>query len=405
MKFSLTKALILILALTIALSVFAACDTGSAETESNKGTETETESGSDELKNFDYLNADLTEYISLPSSDYLTSKVTLGSEYVVTDEMLDAYMADFLFDKKTKTNGDTQITDQPIKLGDSAFIYYTGYLDGVAFQGGSNASDSSPYELSIGSGSFIPGFEEGLIGIVPNSTSRDEPYDLHVSFPENYGQADLAGKAVIFKVWIEYTVQYTIPELTDEFVQNTVKYDGTAEEYRADIKNAMIDEAKVAAEEAALGILTERLLDSCSVINYPKKALDYTLENYRSQIQQYVDYYGMYGYKVTFEEMAIQLLGLKEGDDWEAELDKLAEDDVKATLIYYAIAADNNITATDDDVQKKAEELAEYYSSEQKTYTAEEIIKEIGADNIKQTIVFEGVQKLLIQNCTIEFED
>ena len=405
MKFSLTKTLVLILALALALSVFAACDTGSAETESNKGTETETESGSKELENFDYLNADLTEYISLPSTNYLTSKVTLGSEYVVTDKMVDEYMADFLFDKKTKTNGDTQITDQPIKLGDSAFIYYTGYLDGVAFQGGSNAADPKPYELSIGSGSFIPGFEEGLIGIVPNSTSKDEPYDLHVSFPENYGQADLAGKAVVFKVWIEYTVQYTIPELTDDFVKNTVKYNGTAAEYRADIKNAMLDEAKVAAEEAALGKITEKLMSDSKVLKYPQKAIDYTLENYKAQIQQYVDYYGMYGYKVTFDEMACQLLGLQKGDDWETALNKLAEDDVKATLIYYAVAADNGITATDDDVQKKAEELAKQYSTDKKTYTAEEIIKEIGAENIKQTIVFEGVQKLLIQNCTIDFED
>ena len=191
MKFSLTKALILMLTLTLALAAFASCDTGSAETES--------ESGDGELKNFDYLSADLDEYITLPDYDYLKNTVTLGSEYVVTDEMIDEYMADFLFDKKTKTNGDTQVTDQPIKLGDSAFIYYTGYLNGVAFNGGSNASDAKPYELSIGSGSFIPGFEEGLIGIVPSSTSKDAPYDLHVTFPENYNQKDLAGKAVIFK--------------------------------------------------------------------------------------------------------------------------------------------------------------------------------------------------------------
>lgn len=384
------------LTLTLALAAFASCDTGSAETES--------ESGDGELKNFDYLSADLDEYITLPDYDYLKNTVTLGSEYVVTDEMIDEYMADFLFDKKTKTNGDTQVTDQPIKLGDSAFIYYTGYLNGVAFNGGSNASDAKPYELSIGSGSFIPGFEEGLIGIVPSSTSKDAPYDLHVTFPENYNQKDLAGKAVIFKVWVVYTVQYTIPELTDDFVKNTVKYDGTSAEYRADIKNAMIEEAKTAAEDAALEEITEKLIKDSTVKKFPQEAIDFTVENYKSQIQEYVDYYGMYGYKVTFEEMALQLLGLKEGDDWEAALKKLAEDDVKATLIYYAIATDNNITATDEEVMKKAEELAKYYSTDEKTYTAEEIIKEIGADSIKQSIVFEGTQRLLVENCTIKYE-
>ena len=278
MKFSLTKALILMLTLTLALAAFASCDTGSAETES--------ESGDGELKNFDYLSADLDEYITLPDYDYLKNTVTLGSEYVVTDEMIDEYMADFLFDKKTKTNGDTQVTDQPIKLGDSAFIYYTGYLNGVAFNGGSNASDAKPYELSIGSGSFIPGFEEGLIGIVPSSTSKDAPYDLHVTFPENYNQKDLAGKAVIFKVWVVYTVQYTIPELTDDFVKNTVKYDGTSAEYRADIKNAMIEEAKTAAEDAALEEITEKLIKDSTVKKFPQEAIDFTVENYKSQIQE-----------------------------------------------------------------------------------------------------------------------
>ena len=113
----------------------------------------------------------------------------------------------------------------------------------------------------------------------------------------------------------------------------------------------------------------------------------------------------MYGYQVTFEEMALQLLGLSAGGDWEGALRKMAEEDVKATLLYFAIAQDNGITATDADVQKKAVELAEYYSSDTKTYTAEEIIKEMGVDNIKQGIIFDAVAKLLTENCTIEYKD
>lgn len=398
MKSSLTKALILVLLFALAISMFASCDTeGEVESES------ETESG--ELKNFNYLEADIDKYITLPDSPYLKSSVTLSTEYIVTDKMVDEYIDDLRFEKKTKTNGDTQITDEAIRLGDSAFIYYTGYLDGKAFSGGSNASDSKPYELSIGSGSFIPGFEEGLIGIIPSETSKEEPFDLHVTFPENYQSADLAGKAVIFEVWVVYTVQYTIPELTDAFVKDTLKYDGTVAQYRAYIDNAMREEAKAAAEEAALDKVVEKLLKTSTVKEYPETAIAYCIESYKSQIQQYVDYYAMYGYTITFEEMALQLLGLNKGDDWEGALRKMAEEDVKATLLYFAIAEDNNITATDEDVQKKAKELAEYYSSDTKTYTAEEIIKEMGVDNIKQGIIFDAVAKLLTENCTIEYKD
>ena len=396
MKSSIIKALLLVLIFSLAISVFASCDT-EAEVES------ETESG--ESENFNYLEADMDEYFTLPSYSYLDNSVTLSTEYIVTDKMIDEYIDSLRFEKKTKTNGDTQVTDQAIKLGDSAFIYYTGYLNGTAFSGGSNASDAKPYELSIGSGSFIPGFEEGLIGIIPSETSKEEPFDLHVTFPENYQSADLAGKAVIFEVWVVYTVQYTIPELTDDFVKTTLQYNGTVAQYRAYIDSAMREEAKAAAEEAALDKVVEKLLKDSTVKEYPEQAIAFCIESYKSQIQQYVDYYAMYGYQVTFEEMARQLLGLSAGGDWEGALNDMAKEDVKATLLYFAIARDNGITATDEDVQKKAVELAEYYSSDTKTYTAEEIIKEMGVDNIKQGIIFDAVAKLLTENCTIEYKD
>lgn len=419
MKSSITKVVLIALVLVHTISVFASCDTlldklnvpgldsdSDSTTGSNSETDDEIETDiKDEIENFNYLGADMDEYFTLPSYSYLDNSVTLGTEYVVTDKMVDEYIDSLRFENKTKTNGDTQVTDQAIKLGDSAFIYYTGYLNGTAFNGGSNASDAKPHELSIGSGSFIPGFEEGLIGIIPSETSKENPFELHVTFPENYQSADLAGKAVIFEVWVVYTVQYTIPELNNDFVKNTIKYDGTVDQYKAYVNSAMIEEARAAAEEEALNKVVEKLLKDSTVKEYPEQAIAYCIENYKAQIQQYVDYYAMYGYQVTFEEMALQLLGLNQGDDWEGALRKMAEEDVKATLLYFAIAQDNGITATDADVQAKAKELAEYYSSDTKTYTPEEIIKEMGFDNIKQGIIFDGVAKLITENCTIEYKD
>ena len=218
---SILKRIILIIsASALLISMLAGCRSveDESESESESGTESETAE-----RDFDYLSANISDYITLSPSEYANNTVTLGTQYVITDSDVDEYINAQLFENKTKTNGDEKVTDQPIKLGDSAFIFYTGYLDGEKFEGGSNADSDEPHELSIGSGSFIPGFEDGLIGVVPNQTSKDSPFDLHVTFPESYHSPDLAGKSVVFKVWIEYTVQYTIPEFCDAFVKETQK--------------------------------------------------------------------------------------------------------------------------------------------------------------------------------------
>ena len=398
---TLKRILLIALALVLAASTFVACDTEENETE--KGTEASTQAPKPE--DFDYSSANLSDYVSVPKNEYESSKVTLGTEYIITDDTVNKTIEDELFDNKVKTNADTQITDQPIKLGDSAFIYYTGYLDGVAFSGGSNASDAKPYELSIGSGSFIPGFEEGLIGLVPNTTSKDAPYDLHVTFPENYNSADLAGKAVIFKVWVVYTVQYTIPTLTDDFVKTTLKFNGTAEEYKAYVKASLQDEATAEAKNEALGAVINLLITKSEFKKLPEESVAYWYNSYLSQIQQYVDMYAMYGMQVTLDEMACQMMGLQTGSDWKTPLTEMAKDVVKSILIYYAVAEEQNITVTDAEYVARLKELADYYSSSEKTYTPEEIENEIGKSTLMQNILMEKIDNYLLDHCTIEYKD
>ena len=399
MNRTLKKFLVIALALALILASFAACNSKKDETETGSGAESGTENKTP--VEFDYASANISDYITISRDDYIDSTVTLSTQYIVTDETVDQYIYDQRFEDKVKTNGDTQVTDQPIKLGDSAFIYYTGYLDGVAFSGGSNASDTKPHELSIGSGSFIPGFEEGLIGIIPADTSKDNPYDLHVTFPENYGNADLAGKAVVFKVWIEYTVQYTIPELNDDYVKNTIKYDGTADEFKAYIKT----ELQAAAKSEALGMIISALIEHATIHKLPEQSVNYWYESYVAQIQQYVDYYAAFGMQYTLEDMALMLLGLKDGADWKGELRKMASEIVENILVYYAVAEAEQITVTHDEVLKEAEEIAKQYSTSEKTYTVEEVIEIMTEKTIRQNILMEKVDALIIDECTIIFED
>ena len=398
------RILLIALALILSTSAFAACDTESGNGDTDSTTESGTQS-TQPAKDFDYSSVNIADYISVPKNEYESSKVTLSTDYIITDADVEKAIEDEFFDNKSKTNGDTQVTDQPIKLGDSAFIYYTGYLNGVAFNGGSNASDAKPYELSIGSGSFIPGFEEGLIGIVPNTTSKDAPYDLHVTFPENYSSTDLAGKAVVFKVWIQYIVQYTIPTLTDDYVKNTLKFDGTAEEYKVYVKQTMQAEATASAESEAIGAVMNLLMTKSEFKKLPEESVTYWYNSYLSQIQQYVDMYTMYGMQVTLDEMACQMMGLQTGSDWKTPLTEMAKDVVKSILIYYAVAEEQNITVTDAEYVAKLKELADYYSSSEKTYTPEEIENEVGRSTLEQNILMEKVDKYILDHCTIEYKD
>ena len=388
-------------AICLLVSAFTACD-NQTENES----ESETESGTDaKLTDFAYESADLSKYITLSESEYFNNKVTLGTDYIVSDEMLDEHIADLLFENKTKTNGDTQIVDQPIKLGDSAFIYYTGYLNGKAFAGGSNADDKKPRELSIGSGSFIPGFEDGLIGVIPNQTSKDSPFDLNVTFPENYNSAELAGKAVVFKVWIEYTVQYTIPELTDDFVKETLKFDGTASDYKSHVKEQLQAELTAKAENEALNAVLNKLMENSEVIEYPKQSVDYYYQSYIDYYEYYMQLYSMYGYKFdSLEEFLVTMVGLDK-DNWQEQVTDLAKNAVQNSLICYSIAKNQNITVTDEEFNAYVETLIKNNSSESKQYTADEIIEMYGRQQINETLLFDKVNEFLLDNCTIEYKD
>lgn len=395
------------LALACSLSAFVACNDEN-EKETGAETGTETESGSEEkLTDFDYENANITEYITVSKNDYLSTTVTLGTEYIITQEAVDVYIESERFDNKSKTNGDTQVTDQPIKLGDTAYIYYTGYIDGKAFEGGSNATSEKPHELSIGSGSFIPGFEECLIGIIPANTSKENPHAFNISFPTDYHSADLAGKAAVFEVWIEYIVQYTVPELTDDYVKNTVKYDGTVAQYKEYVKKTLQTESDGKAELAALDAITSKLMEKATILKYPEESLAFWYEQYIDQYEYYMQMYTMYG--MTFkslDEFVMTYFGLKEGDDWKAITMEYVKDTVKNILIYYAVAEQQNITVSNEELIAEAKELAEYYSSQGTTkYTYTEIIEQIGESALRQNILMEKIDKLFIENCTIEYKD
>lgn len=360
---------------------------------------------------YDYFAGDMAQFVTLDKSLYASLSANVGSDYVLTDEVFDAQIKAMLYQYATPTNGTEQVTDQPIRLGDKAYIYYRGEVDGVEFSGGSNMSDSSPYGLGIGSGSFIPGFEEGLIGVVPAQTSKDNPYPVHVTFPENYNP-ELAGKDAIFYVVVEYVVQHEIPELTDEFVGKTLEYKpeydlpdvegALAEDYLRVMREGMEQKLAESAKSAAYSMVMQELIEKLTFTAYPEGEVDFYYAYYMDELEYYYSYYSyMYGYE-SMDEFAIDYLGLNEGDDWKSILTEQCRSMVKQSILIHAIAeAEGLEEISDEEFAAELEYLVEYYEGK---YTAEYIRENMGDAAIKDNALFAKVQEFILERTTVTYD-
>ena len=129
----------------------------------------------------DYFESEVLPNVKFDPASYADIQLTLSSDLLVSDEEVMDTIDLLRFEKRSVVNGLTQVTDEPLRMGDDAYIYYRGVIDGKEFEGGSNMDQGTPYELGLGSGAFIPGFEEQLVGVVPSETSKEKP---HAVFPE-----------------------------------------------------------------------------------------------------------------------------------------------------------------------------------------------------------------------------
>ena len=361
---------------------------------------------------YDYLANDMSAFVSLSKEQYQAFEINVGKDYLVTDEVIEQQLKSMMYQYATPVNGTEQVKDQPIRYGDKAYIYYRGEVDGVAFDGGSNMSDQTPYGLGIGSGSFIPGFEEGLIGVVPSETSKDNPYPVHVTFPENYKE-DLAGKDAIFYVVVEYVVQYEIPELTDKFVEETLKYKhegvlpdvegALVDAYKASIKKSMEESALAAAEQEAYAQAMQQLMDQLTFTAYPEGEVESYYNSYIAQFESYYAYYKtLYGYS-SLDEFAVDYMGLEKGADWKAELTKQCQKTVQQSILVHAIAEAEGIEQiSDEEFKAELDYLVEYYK--QYNYTAEYIREQMGDDAIKESALFGKIEKLIMERIVISYE-
>lgn len=281
----------------------------------------------------------------------LKPEVTLGTYKGVKVEKIDVTVTDEeveadLQQQRENSARSISVEDRPVKDGDETIIDFEGFVDGVAFEGGKGEN----YPLTIGSGAFIPGFEEQLVGAELN-----KEVEVNVTFPEDYQAEELAGKAAVFKCTVKEIKEKELPELDDEFASEVSEFD-TLAEYKEDIKKKLTEkkeaEAKSAKEKAVIdAIIADAQMD------IPDAMVAY---KQRQMLDDFSQRMAMQG--ITFEQYC-QFTGATPAMMLE-QVKPQAESQIKTSLVLEAIAKAENIEVSEEDVNKEIEEMAKMYKME-----------------------------------------
>ena len=270
-----------------------------------------------------------------------------------------------------------QESDEAIKDGDTVTLDFEGFVDGVAFDGGKGES----YELKIGSGSFIPGFEAQIVG-----HKIGEDFDVNVTFPEDYNAKDLAGKAATFKCCVKSVKQ--LPELDDEFVKDVSEFD-TVDEYKADLKAKLTERAEANAEREVENKLAEALMELL-VADIPEPMFEAETENYLRDYDTRLRSSGL-DLKTYMKYTGLTLDAIRE------QMRPQAEKQVKIRLALEKIAVLENLDATAEEIDAEYNKIAETYKVD-----VEEVKKMIAAEDIKADLLTAKAMELVKANAKIK---
>ena len=245
--------------------------------------------------------------------------------------------------------------EQVIAKGDYATFDFVGSVDGVEFPGGK----ADNYELQIGSGQFIPGFEDQMIGMKQNDVK-----DINVTFPENYGEASLAGKAAVFKVTLHEVKEEKFPEFTDEYVKGLkIENVNTLEDLKKVKKQELKDAKKVSEKDRQVNDIFNTIIDNAK-IDMPKTLVDQRYNGMKAQYEQQAKMYN-----IPFETF-IQIMGATL-EQFEDVTRKQATRQATFDLVAGKIIEVEKLQPTEDELKAKAEEVAKQPGNKQ---TAEEIL-------------------------------
>ena len=321
--------------------------------------------------------------LSITFSLELYPQVTLGEYKNLSAPKMSAEVTDDDVMKQirntAKRNARMLSVDREAQMGDTANIDFDGYLDGERFDGGK----AEGFDLELGSGSFVPGFEEQVVGM-----NIGEEKDIDITFPEDYVE-NLAGKAVVFKVKLNSLTCPELPELDDDFAQDVSEFD-TFDEYKADVRSSM---EKAKSDEADAKFRTEIMTQACDnlVVDVPETMIDMKLNEI---LRNYAANFGISGDDVKTEDL-MKLMGLDK-DTVDATLRPAAVYQVKQELLLEAVAAAENIEVTDEDTDEYIKGAAETVNAK-----PEDILNYFGMDFIRNEFKKEKATKIIIESASV----
>lgn len=257
------------------------------------------------------------------------------------------------------------IEDRPVEKGDIAVIDFEGFLDGKPFEGGK----AEKHELEIGSNTFIPGFEDQVIGM-----KIDEEKDLNVTFPEDYFSKDLAGKPVVFKVKVHEIKHKEFPKMDDEFAKDVSEFDTLAElknSIKEKIQKENDDKAKYETEDNAIKAVCDGV-----ELEIPSGMIETEVDNMVKDVEQRLQYQGL-----TLQQY--YTLSGKPEAVMRDEMKETAEKNVKSRLVIEAIIKAEDIKPEDKEVEEKLKEMAKNYQKTEEEMLQNTYLKDYIAENMK----------------------
>ena len=377
------KVVIAMLIMCMAVSATACGEAGTKETQ-----DTKTEAAQDTKDKKDAEDSGKkasASSVRLVSVSDVSKYVTIGeykgltldrSSNTVTDEDVDAEIEYDLEEKGT------EVSDGTVEEGDTVTINFTGTIDGKEFDGGS----AEDYDLVIGEGGMIEGFEDGIVGM-----KKGETKELDLTFPDDYYEESVAGKDVVFKITLQ---KFTRPsELNDEWVTANTEYK-TVEEYRAAVKKELEQNEAQAADYDLYNNAWSEVLAASEVKEFPKEDVEQAVKAYKELNEAYVKEAGM--------KMSdfLESQGMTE-EDYEEDCQQYAESKVEQNLIVQGIMDAEGLSLEDDEIQTLKKELASEYGYE----SFDELVADYGEQEVNESLALIRVERFIVENATVNETD
>ena len=369
-----TVAAMLVMCMALSATACSESDTKETKTETTQDTGDKKDSASSDKK----TSASAVRLVSVSDvSKYVTigeyKGLTLDRASVtVTDDDVQAEI-DYNLEEKG-----TEVNDGTVEEGDSVTINFTGTIDGKEFDGGS----AEDYDLVIGEGGMIDGFEDGIIGM-----KKGETKELDLTFPDDYYEESVAGKPVVFKVTLQKFARPS--ELNDEWVAANTEYK-TVDEYRAAVKKELEENETKSADYDLYSNAWSEVLANSEVKEYPEEDVDKAVEAYKKLNENYVKEAGM--------EMSdfLKAQGMSE-EDYEEDCQQYAESKVEQNLIVQGIMDAEGLSLDDDDIQTLKDELLSEYGYE----SFDQLVAYYGEQEVNESLALMRVERFIVDNATV----